>query len=65
MPDGLIALIIIMFVVAGAVMTKRCIEFLLLGSVIGSIVLFAGAADFCGRLSECPDRRRLHEGSLR
>lgn len=43
MPDGLIALIIIMFVVAGAVMTKRCIEFLLLGSVIGSIVLYRGS----------------------
>ncbi len=42
MPDGLIALIIIMFVVAGAVITKRCIEFLLLGSVAGCIVLYRG-----------------------
>ena len=43
MPDGLIALIIILFVVAGAVATKRCMEFLLLGSIAGSIVLYKGA----------------------
>ena len=54
MPDGLIALIIILFVVAGAVITKRCIEFLLLGSLAGSVVLYRGSflGEWIGILQE-------------
>ena len=43
MPNGLIAVIIIIFVVIGAVVTRRCIEFLLLGSAVGSIILYGSA----------------------
>lgn len=42
MSTGLIALLIVFVVIIGAVLTKRCVEFLLLGSLLGSIVLFKG-----------------------
>ena len=40
MPSGLIAIIIIVIIIVGAVTTRRCTEFLLLGSVLGCIALF-------------------------
>ena len=42
MDKGLIAIIILGIVIAGAVKTKRCTEFILLGSLLGSIVLYKG-----------------------
>lgn len=40
MSTGLIAVIIILVVIVGAISTKRCTEFLLLGSILGAIALF-------------------------
>ncbi len=40
MSTGLIAVIIICIVIAGAITTKRCTEFLFLGSILGALVLF-------------------------
>ncbi|MCD8230443.1 MAG: hypothetical protein LUD14_01225 [Clostridiales bacterium] len=40
MSTGLIAVIIICIVIAGAISTKRCTEFLFLGSILGALVLF-------------------------
>ena len=40
MPTGLIAIFILIFVIVGAIVTRRCTEFLLLGSFLGAIVLF-------------------------
>lgn len=40
MANGIIAIIIIVVVIVGAVCTRRCTEFLLLGSVLGAIVLY-------------------------
>lgn len=54
MSTGLIALLIVFVVIIGAVLTKRCIEFLLLGSLLGSIVLFKAEflSGWTGVLSE-------------
>ena len=40
MTNGLIAVIIVCIVIVGAIATKRCTEFLFLGSALGAIVLF-------------------------
>lgn len=40
MSTGLIAVIIIAIIIVGAVCTRRCAEFLLLGSLLGAIVLY-------------------------
>lgn len=40
MSTGLIAVLIILVVIVGAITTKRCTEFLLLGSVLGALALF-------------------------
>ncbi len=40
MTNGIIAIIIILIVIVGAVSTRRCTEFLLLGSILGAIVLY-------------------------
>lgn len=37
---GLIALLIIVGIVVGAILTRRCTEFLVLGSIVGAIFLF-------------------------
>lgn len=40
MSNGMIAILIILVIIVGAVYTRRCTEFLLLGSVLGAIVLY-------------------------
>lgn len=40
MSNGLLAIGIILIIIAGAIYTRRCTEFLLLGSILGSIVLY-------------------------
>lgn len=40
MSTGLIAIFIIALIIAGAILTRRCTEFLLLGSVLGAFVLY-------------------------
>ena len=40
MNTGLVALIIVLLVIAGAIITKRCTECLLLGSVLGALFLY-------------------------
>ncbi len=40
MPTGLWAICILAVIIAGAIATRRCTEFLLLGSVLGCIVLY-------------------------
>ena len=40
MSNGLIAVIIVSIVIVGAIVTRRCTEFLFLGSILGTIVLF-------------------------
>ncbi len=40
MSTGLISVIIICIVIVGAITTKRCTEFLFLGSILGALVLF-------------------------
>lgn len=44
MPGGAIALIIIGIIIIGAIYTRRCVEFLLLGSFLGAIALYKGSA---------------------
>lgn len=44
MPDGLIAIIIIAIIIVGAIATRRCTEFLLLGSILGCIALYKFSA---------------------
>lgn len=52
MPGGAIALIIISAIIVGAVTTRRCVEFLFLGSFLGAIALFGVNAlpEWCGTL---------------
>ena len=40
MPSGLIAVIIIVIVITGAISTKRCTEFLFLGAILGALALY-------------------------
>ncbi len=42
MESGLIAIIIILVVIVGAIWTRRCTEFLILGSILGAIALYQG-----------------------
>lgn len=40
MSNGMLAILIILVIIVGAIWTRRCTEFLLLGSVLGAIVLY-------------------------
>ena len=40
MSTGLLAIFIIAIIIVGAIATRRCTEFLLLGSVLGAFVLY-------------------------
>lgn len=42
MNTGLIAIFIILFIIVGAIWTKKCVEFLVAGSLLAAIVLFQG-----------------------
>ena len=44
--NGLAALIIVFAVIAGAIITRRCTEFLFLGSVLGAFVLYGSSLPF-------------------
>lgn len=54
MSNGLIAVIIVSIVIIGAIATRRCTEFLFLGSILGAIVLFGLDApmEYVGILQE-------------
>ena len=43
MNTGLIAIFIILFVIVGAITTKKCVEFLVAGSLIAAAVLYHGS----------------------
>ncbi len=40
MDSGLIAILIILFVIVGAIATRKCIEFMFLGSLLASLVIY-------------------------
>ena len=40
MPTGVLAIIIIAIIIIGAIATRRCTEFLLLGSILGAFILY-------------------------
>ena len=42
MDTGLIAILIILCIIVGAIWTKKCTEFLLIGSLLGAMVLYGG-----------------------
>lgn len=42
MNTGLIAIIIILVVIVGAIVTRRCMEFLIGGSIVAALVLYGG-----------------------
>lgn len=52
MSSGMVAILIILGVIAGAVATRRCIEFLLLGSLAGAVYLYGAhfLTKWCGVL---------------
>lgn len=54
MSNGMIAIIIIMVIIVGAVWSRRCTEFLLLGSILGAIVLYGKdfLTEWCNILQE-------------
>lgn len=54
MSSGMAAILIILGVIAGAIATRRCIEFLLLGSLAGAVYLFGTRflTEWCGILQE-------------
>lgn len=43
MNTGLIAIFIILFIIVGAISTKKCVEFLIAGSLLGAIVMYKGS----------------------
>lgn len=43
MNTGLIAIFIILFIIVGAISTKKCVEFLIAGSLLAAIVLYQGS----------------------
>lgn len=43
MSTGLIAIFIILFIIVGAISTKKCVEFLIAGSLLGVFVLYKGS----------------------
>ena len=43
MSTGLIAIFIILFIIVGAISTKKCVEFLIAGSLLGVLVLYKGS----------------------
>ena len=43
MNTGLIAIFIILFIITGAIATKKCVEFLIAGSLIATIVMYKGS----------------------
>jgi len=46
MSNGLIAVLIILVVIAGSIITRRCTEFLFLGSIVGAIILYGKGTPF-------------------
>ncbi len=54
MSDGLFAIIIIAILIVGAIATRRCTEFLLLGSVLGCVYLYHGQAlsEWCSLITQ-------------
>ena len=42
MNTGLVAIIIILVVIVGAIATRRCMEFLIGGSIVAALVLYGG-----------------------
>lgn len=40
MEQGLIAVVIIMFIIVGAMLSRRCVEFMLIGSFIAAAFLY-------------------------
>ncbi|MDY3766010.1 MAG: Na+/H+ antiporter NhaC family protein [Lachnospiraceae bacterium] len=54
MSNGMIAILIILVIIVGAIYTRRCTEFLLLGSVLGAIVLYRQnfLTEWCNILQE-------------
>jgi len=54
MSQGLIALIIILVVIVGAVLTHRCEEFMIAGSLIGAIFVYGGSflTEWCNLIQE-------------
>lgn len=43
MNTGLIAIFIILFIITGAIATKKCVEFLIAGSLIATVVMYKGS----------------------
>ncbi len=43
MTHGLIALLIVLIVIVGSILTHRCEEFMIGGSIVGAIFLFKGS----------------------
>lgn len=43
MNTGLIAIFIILFIIVGAIYTKKCVEFLIAGSLLAALVLYKGS----------------------
>ena len=43
MSTGLIAIFIILFIIVGAISTKKCVEFLIAGSLLGAVVMYKGS----------------------
>lgn len=43
MNTGLIAIFIILFIIIGAITTKKCVEFLIAGSLIATLVMYQGS----------------------
>lgn len=54
MEKGLIAIIIILFIIVGAMLTRRCVEFMIAGSLIAAAFLYGKAflPEWCGLLQE-------------
>lgn len=54
MSNGLIAIIIVLAIIAGAIITRRCTECLLAGSLVGTIVLYGKdfAVEWCNLLQQ-------------
>lgn len=52
MNTGLIAIFIILFIIVGAIWTKKCVEFLVAGSLLAAIVMYRAdfAAQWCAML---------------
>ena len=54
MTHGLVALLIVLIVIVGSILTHRCEEFMIGGSLVGAAVLFKGSflTQWCTMLQE-------------